>query len=112
MHYKVVKMDGRHTKYGYTHIIEFIKGSYGTGVLDFDRSRRWFNEHFGWSQDVETREEMQKNQHHHRDAYEDTDINPVWAYCVKYGDYRIYVDSDKTLSWFLLCHPASQSKRI
>jgi hypothetical protein len=79
----------------------------GTGVLDFDRCRRWFNEHFGWSQDVETRQKMQENSQYNRDAYEPNDINPVWAYCVKYGDYRIYVEDEKTLSWFCLCHPVS-----
>jgi hypothetical protein len=51
---------------------------------------------------------MQENQRYNRDTYQENDINPVWAYGVKYGDYRIYVDGDKTLSWFVLCHPASQ----
>lgn len=51
---------------------------------------------------------MMQNKRNHREVYQDNDINPVWAYAVKYGDYRIYVDEDKTLSWFVLCHPASQ----
>ena len=101
-------MDGRYSKYGYQYLIEFSKNIVrGTGVLDFDRSRRWFNEQFGWSQDVETRGQMQGNRRHHPEAYEDNDINPVWAYAVKYGDYRIYVGDDKILAWFVLCHPAS-----
>lgn len=101
-------MDNRYSRYVYRHLIEFSKSTTrGTGVLDFDRCRRWFNEHFGWSQDVETRSQMQQNKHYNKDAYEDNDINPVWAYAVKYGDYRIYVDGDKTLSWFVLNHPAS-----
>lgn len=108
MHYQIIKMDGRYTKYGYTYIIEFSKHHLGTGVLDFDRCRRWFNTNFGWSQDVETRAQLQKNQRSHKTAYQDDDINPVWAYAVKYGDYRIYIDNDKTLSWFMLCHPVSQ----
>lgn len=109
MQYKVTKMDGRYTRYGFRYLIEFSKvASFGTGVLDFDRSRRWFNEQFGWSQDVETRQRMKENQRYYRELYEPNDINPVWAFSVKHGDYRIYVDSDKTLSWFLLCHPASQ----
>jgi hypothetical protein len=108
MQYKIIKMDGRYSRYGYRYLIEFSKSvQRGTGVLDFDRCRRWFNEQFGWSQDVETRSRMQENQRHNRDAYQENDINPVWAYGVKYGDYRIYVDDDKTLSWFVLCHPAS-----
>lgn len=101
-------MDGRYTNYGYRYLIEFSKVyTVGTGVLDFDRSRRWFNEQFGWSQDVETRQRMIMNQKYTKDAYEPTDINPIWAYAVKYGDYRIYVADDKTLSWFMLCHPKS-----
>ena len=108
MKYKITKMDGRYTRYGYKYLVEFSKADQiGTGVLDFDRSRRWFNEHFGWSQDVETRRLMMHNKRHNHEAYNDNDINPVWAYAVKYGDYRIYVDEDKTLSWFVLCHPAN-----
>jgi hypothetical protein len=106
MHYKVIKMDGRYTNHGYAYIIEFKKDiGRGTGVLDFDRCRRWFNQNFGWSQDVETRGVMLQNAHHNKEAYQPDDINLVWAYNVKYGDYRIYVNDDKTLSWFLLCHP-------
>jgi len=108
MHYKITKMDGRYSRHGYKYLIEFSKlAARGTGVLDFDRSRRWFNAQFGWSQDVETRAEMIANKRHAQEQYEADDINPVWAYCVKYGDYRIYVDGDKTLSWFVLCHPMS-----
>lgn len=106
MKYKITKMDGRYSHYGYKYLVEFSRNtSQGTGVLDFDRSRRWFNTNFGWSQDVETRERMRENQRLHRAAYQPDDINPVWAYCVKYGDYRIYVDNDQTLSWFVLAHP-------
>jgi len=109
MRYNITKMDNRYTRHGYRYIIEFSTNpTFGTGVLDFDRCRRWFNENFGWSQDVETRSRMIANKRHNPDSYQDNDINPVWAYAVKYGDYRIYVDEDKTLSWFVLCHPVSQ----
>lgn len=107
MHYKITKMDGRYSRYGYTYLIEFSKSQTGTGVLEFDRCRRWFNEKFGWSQDVETRQQMKENRQYQEEAYQDADINSVWAYCVKYGDYRIYVADDKTLNWFMLCHPKS-----
>ncbi len=99
-------MDGRYSSYGYKYLIQFSRSvQSGTGVLDFDRTRRWFNQQFGWSQDVETRDKMKDNRRYNQDAYQEDDINPVWAYCVKYGDYRIYVDDDKTLGWFVLCHP-------
>ena len=100
-------MDGRYTHYGYRYLIEFSRNQNSTGVLEFDRARRWFNEQFGWSQDVETRHSMKENRLYHPEVYQDADINPVWGYAVKYGDYRIYVDSDATLSWFVLCHPKS-----
>ena len=101
-------MDGRYNQRDYRYLIEFSKvNTFGTGVLDFDRARRWFNDQFGWSQDIETRDNMLVNRQYNRDLYEDKDLNPVWAYAVKYGDYRIYVDSEQTLSWFVLCHPNS-----
>ena len=106
MNYEVIHMDGRYNSYGFVYLIQFSKSvSHGTGVLDFDRCRRWFNEHFGWSQDVETRHAMWRNQQFKPGVYEPNDINPIWAYAVKYGLYRIYVDSDKTLTWFVLNHP-------
>lgn len=101
-------MDGRYSSYAYRYLIEFSKSvHYGTGVLDFDRSRRWFNEKFGWSQDVETRQRMKDNRKVFGEAYNDDDINMHWAYGVKYGDYRIYVKDEKILNWFVLCHPKS-----
>jgi len=30
--------------------------------------------------------------------------NPYWAYQTEYRDYRIYVASDKEVSWFSLSH--------
>ena len=99
-------MDGRYSHYGYTYLLEFSKSvQHGTGVLDFDRARRWFNATFGWSQDVETRALMIRNARNNKEAYQLDDINPTWAYAVKYGDYRIYVDNDQTLNWFVLAHP-------
>ena len=108
MKYTITKMDGRYAKYGYEYLIEFSKNhDSGTGVLAFDRCRRWFNEQFGWSQDVETQQRMEDNRMWQPEAYRSDDINPVWAYAVKYQDYRIYVDDDKVLAWFVLCHPQS-----
>lgn len=77
------------------------------GVLAFDRSRRWFNETFGWSQDVETRGEIIKAIVNHAagDFDQPTDWNPKWAYSVRYDEYRIYVQDDATLNWFVLSHP-------
>ena len=99
-------MDRRYSHYGYKYLLEFsVSVQRGTGVLDFDRARRWFNATFGWSQDVETRAKMIENKAYNLDTYKPDDINKIWAYAVKYGDYRIYIDNDQTLSWFVLAHP-------
>ena len=106
MKYKVNKMDRRYTRHGYQYLIEFSKVThFGTGVLDFDRARRWFTQTYGWSQDVEQQMAMQLNKRHHQDAYQPNDINPHWASLIKYDDYRIYVATEKELAFFILSHP-------
>jgi hypothetical protein len=61
-----------------------------SGVLDFDRVRKWMNESWGWSQDVETRAEMIKA---HRTAKTlASDVNRWWAWSCRYQEYRIYMD--------------------
>ena len=109
MHYHIVKLDNRHSYHDrFQYAIEFSKaGAYGTGVLDFDRSRRWFNEHCGWGQPVEIQEALLRNKQYHGHLYTDQDINPVWSYSAQYRNYRIYVASDAEVSWFVLCHPKS-----
>lgn len=89
-------------------MIEFCRVDYLTesGVLDFDRSRRWFTENFGWSQDVETRSKLKAHRRKNPGQYQSTDINPVWGYSIKYKDYRIYVASEAELNWYVLSHPA------
>ena len=85
-------------------MLEFSKSGWpGTGVLDFDHARRWMNQTWGWSQDVETRSKIMhcKNL---AAIIQDDDINYHWAYSVQYNDYRIYLASDKELSWFQLSH--------
>jgi hypothetical protein len=109
MQYSIVKLDHRHSYHDrFQYTIEFSKSTmYSSGVLDFDRSRKWFTEHYGWGQSVEIQEDLLlhrvMNEHH----YTDLDINPVWAYSAKYRNYRIYVASDAEVSWFVLCHPKS-----
>jgi hypothetical protein len=74
----------------------------GSGVLDFDRCRKWMNESWGWSQDVETRSEMIKSKANPLTKPDDsTDINQHWAWSCRYQEYRIYV-SDQALTMFEL----------
>lgn len=99
-------MDNRYSTYGFKYLIEFSRQTQvGTGVLDFDRCRRWFNDQFGWSQDVDTRSALEKNRRYNRKIYNESDINQTWAYAVRFGDYQIYVKDEAALSWFVISHP-------
>jgi hypothetical protein len=112
MNYEITKLDKRHSWHDqFQYMIEFKRdrdrtyfGSgfrNNTGVLEFDRSRRWFNEKFGWSQDVETRSAIIKSAPLKElpDAF-----NELWAYSIRYDDYRIYVKDEATINWFVLSH--------
>jgi hypothetical protein len=112
MNYEITKLDRRHAWHGqFAYMIEFKKSrswnkNTSTGVLEFDRARRWFNEKFGWSQDVETRSQIGAVRAQLKEDYT-RDFNLYWAYSIKYNEYRIYVQSDKELNWFVLGHPVS-----
>jgi len=104
MNYTITKLDRRHAYHEqFPYMIEFRKrpdwAIGGTsGVLDFDRVRKWMNETWGWSQDVETRNEMLKTM---IKAGHPNDINHFWSYSIRYGEYRIYVN-DAALTMFKL----------
>jgi len=106
MKYEYQLLDNRHShRHRFKYMIRFPKHHHGTGVLDFDRARRWFTDKYGWSQDVELQGEMAKNRRQHPEAYQPDEINPHWAFLSKYDDYRIYVVSDQEMSFFILSHP-------
>ena len=114
MNYTITKLDRRHSWHDdFKWMIEFRRQTnyaprMRTGVLEFDQCRRWFNEKFGWSQDVETRAEIIKTAALGQllDAF-----NERWAYSIKYNDYRIYVTDEATLNWFTLSHPRNDHER-
>jgi hypothetical protein len=110
MHYEVTKLDRRHSWCAqFAYMLEFSKSTWvGTGVLDFDRARRWMNQTWGWSQDVETRAALKRRQvDPNNTAVQEEDINRHWAYSVQYNDYRIYLAGEKELGWFQLAHVQS-----
>jgi hypothetical protein len=109
MNYTITKLDRRHAWHEqFAYMIEFRKRkdwdhkSTG-GVLEFDRCRKWFNETWGWSQDIETRSEMVKSLVATHPFNKDhlNDINPHWAWSCRYQEYRIYVN-DAALTMFRL----------
>ena len=102
MRYEVVKLDKRFAYYGsFRYMLEFSKSSlYGTGVLEFDRARRWFNQTYDYTQDIETRAEMIKTKTRiHDDDW--SDINRNWSYSIRYQEYRIYM-TEPVLTMFKL----------
>lgn len=107
MQYTITKLDKRYAWHKqFPYMIEFHKNrnwQTGTGVIDFDRVRKWMNECWGWSQDIETRAEMVKSivGTHPINADQLANINPHWAYSCRYQEYRIYV-SESALSLFKL----------
>jgi hypothetical protein len=108
MRYQVTQLDQRHSyRHQFEYMLEFSKSTWaGTGVIDFDRSRRWMNRTWGWTQEVDTRSALitrHSNPDNHTVQAED--INPHWAYSVEYRDYRIYLAGESELNWFLLSNP-------
>jgi hypothetical protein len=106
MNYTVTRLDRRYAYWEeFNYMIEFNKNRdwrMGTGVLDFDRARKWFNETYGWSQEVDTRREMIKSKVRMNIDLDDFSyINTAWAFSIRYQEYRIYV-SDQALIMFRL----------
>ena len=107
MNYHVTKLDLRYSHSGsFGYVLEFSKNSWqGTGVLDFDRARRWMNRTYGWSQDVETLVAIKRCKIRNPDVeVQAEDTNPHWAYSAAYKDYRIYLKGDEELTFFQLAH--------
>jgi len=102
MQYKIVELDGRFAhRARFKYLITFTKSPGKSSILNFDRCRRWFNDTYGWSQDVEMQAPMRKA----KTAYpeiNDVVVNEHWAYNIKYDDYRIYVATDEILTMFQL----------
>jgi hypothetical protein len=105
MNYNIVQLDKRHSWHKiYKYSIEFPKGAFSSGVLEFDRARRWFNRTYGWSQDVRTQNEIAGRINRRMPESQQEDLNLLWAYSTEYRNYRIYVASDKELMFFELTH--------
>ena len=111
MKYQVTQLDRRYShssSFGY--VLEFSKNTRaGTGVLDFDRARRWMNRTYGWSQDVEIQSAIKWLGSVRTDVtVQVEDMNRYWAYSVAYKDYRIYLASEKELTFFQLAHSGTE----
>jgi hypothetical protein len=112
MKYLVTRLDRRYSHSGvFDYMLEFSKNTRGngTGVLDFDRARRWMNRTYGWSQDVEIQSAIKWLGSVRPDVtVQVEDMNQYWAYSVAYKDYRIYLASEKELTFFQLAHSGTE----
>ena len=64
-----------------------------SGVIPFHNARKWCNETWGFGTDVDT---------HIVAINAGEQVNPHWAYCAQYDQYRIYLTGTQELSWFQL----------
>ena len=64
-----------------------------SGVIPFHYARKWCNETWGFGTDVDT---------HIVALKAGEQVNPHWAYCAQYDQYRIYLTGTQELSWFQL----------
>ena len=105
MQYQITRLDRRHSHHErFAYMIEFSKSrlfASGTGALDFDRARRWFNETYGWSQEADLQTKIDKDARHLLLAPE---ANTHWAYHAEYRNFRIYANEAET-AWFQLKFP-------
>ena len=106
MKYQVTDMDRRFShSASFNYMLRFSKPTWqGTGVLDFDRARRWMNRTWGWSQEVDYRSAIKRS----NTVLQDGDINLHWAYSAVYKDYRIYLKGDQELAFFQLAHSGTE----
>jgi len=100
MQYQITRLDKRHSHHQrFSHMIEFSKREFsGTGALDFDRARRWFNETYGWSQEADLQSKIDKDA---RQLSQPAESNTHWAYHTEYRDFRIYTNEPE-VAWFQL----------
>jgi hypothetical protein len=125
MKYTIQRLDGRHThKNLFQYYIGFsTRMSNEQGPLNFTLAQKWFTETYGWSAEIRQYADIiewynitnsihgivrRKFSGHplFKNLGSTSDIpevcNPKWSWTNGYNDLRIYVATDKELSWFQL----------
>ena len=105
MEYKVKKLDGRysHRKY-FKYCVEFDKSQWGP--LKFHNALKWMMETYGYTAEIREWQHI-THLHQQRSTYNLTDskvpdvVNQTWSWTNEYN-LRIYIKSDKELSFFKL----------
>jgi hypothetical protein len=121
MKYEIHKLDKR---YRYDAWFKYYIGfgsrmSVNRGPENFNRIQKWFIDTYGWSAEVRQYEEMYDWHLPIRPVMMSVKggwvrpapktlpeyCNPSWSWTNGYDDLRIYIASDKELSFFQLAHP-------
>lgn len=116
MNYQVTKLDGR---YRYNKLFQYQiafsnRMHTGYGPLHFAEAQMWFFNTYGWSAEVrqydDIREYVSKANHWLKDEMEmPLVINPHWSWTNGINNQcRIYVATDKELSFFMMAHPRTK----
>ena len=98
--FKIKKTDSRYNGHRHFKYIIDYGGKYGDS-LTFQIHRNWWFEGFGSSCEIEAWQ-----RHYERNAValalNDTIIAKTWAWNTEFGNRKIYVKDDDTLSFFVL----------
>lgn len=125
MKYTIQKLDGRYT---YRDLFEYcIKFSnrmaVDQGPLQFNDAMKWFYDTYGWSAEIRDYSKMQKwaiqsaqwiglRRLQSPSGFAEqisAHCNPHWSWTNGYDDLRIYVASEKELSFFQLARPSDRT---
>jgi hypothetical protein len=119
MKYKIVKLDGRwsYRKYFEYAIIFSNRMNAWNGPLNFTEAQKHFFDTYGWSAEIRQWADI-KTYLSNIFRYVGNGPAPVMPECVNqywswtngYDDLRIYVASDKELTFFRLTFPEDQSR--
>jgi len=115
MKYKIQKLDGRyaHREYfAYTIVFQPRMRPDHKGILWFNDVKRWFERTYGASSEIREWREMLRY-HNAFISYMEKEklsdhVNFNWSWSNGYEDLRIYVKSDKELSFFKLAHTTNK----
>ena len=112
MKYKIRKLDGR---YSYREYFKYCIVFYPRmspehkGILWFNDVKLWFKNTYGYSAEIKEWNAMLKYHHKFSSFVEDSKlaqhVNFNWSWTNGYEDLRIYVKSDKELTFFKLANP-------
>lgn len=112
MNYKIRKLDGRYSYREYfKYCIVFQPGMlYTRGVEHFNNTIQWFTQTYGPSTEIRMWKEILDHRNRFGAILLDDEplpeyVNFNWSWTNGYDDLRIYIKSEKEISFFKLAKP-------